>query len=347
MSHFAVLARLTEKRLAAHPLAKALKKKHTQASLAKAKFALVEAVLAEMLAPYNENSEDERFIAFNDQEDAVTKKFNENKLDRVKLDDGTLASPYAEGMRGRPTIEVPIKELYKTVEEFADGYHGYKRDPRTKRIGYWRCKEPKWDWYLIGGRWTGFFPVKPGTPLIVGKPGVMTAPAEDGHADVCHAQDIDLDGCFVKQVEDAKGFWLQWQEFLGGKKFGGFEGPRERALNMGLLDVVQGPHVPAVDERCVPWKDMPHVDPDRASWNDVAKIMTEEHFMNTFIDYFDPLRTYAALDDSGWHEPGKMGWFGMDSATADSKVSWAKAFREKFINPAQPQDILVCVDCHT
>jgi hypothetical protein len=55
---------------------------------------------------------------------------------------------------------------------------------------------PKWDWYVIGGRWTGFWLMKenPAAPGNVGSPGLMTAPAEEGYADSARKGDIDFAG---------------------------------------------------------------------------------------------------------------------------------------------------------
>lgn len=44
----------------------------------------------------------------------------------------------------------------------------------------------EWDWYLIGGRWTGFFEVEEGQGFI-GEPGVMTYEAE---TDLCRADAV-------------------------------------------------------------------------------------------------------------------------------------------------------------
>ena len=56
--------------------------------------------------------------------------------------------------------------------------------------------------------------------------------------------------------------------------------------------------------------------------------------------------TYAVVDEKGWHEPGKMGWFGCSGATADSKKDWEDNFRSRFIDTLGPDDKVVLVDCH-
>lgn len=61
----------------------------------------------------------------------------------------------------------------KPIEEFAEDYFGYRRDENGERFGYYENPNAKWDWYLIGGRWTGFFKLKP-IPLITDTNGFAT-----------------------------------------------------------------------------------------------------------------------------------------------------------------------------
>ena len=54
---------------------------------------------------------------------------------------------------------------------------------------------------------------------------------------------------------------------------------------------------------------------------------------------------YAYIKDGQWHEPGKMGWFGCSSATENSQKEYDQSFRS-MIASCNPEDWLVCVDCH-
>jgi len=58
--------------------------------------------------------------------------------------------------------EVPFKNLFPTFEAFMAEWHGHEeRNAETGRYGYYENPNAKWDWYQIGGRWSGFFKVKP------------------------------------------------------------------------------------------------------------------------------------------------------------------------------------------
>src|SRR3990167_6339672 len=48
--------------------------------------------------------------------------------------------------------------------------------------GYWQNKRAKWDWFSVGGRWTGILLLKPTADRSKtgnGEPGLMTAPNTD------------------------------------------------------------------------------------------------------------------------------------------------------------------------
>jgi hypothetical protein len=59
----------------------------------------------------------------------------------------------------KPPKRISHKTRYTTFEEFAERW--YKRKPNENgKYGYWHNPNAKWDWYELGGRWTGFFKLK-------------------------------------------------------------------------------------------------------------------------------------------------------------------------------------------
>jgi hypothetical protein len=55
---------------------------------------------------------------------------------------------------------------------------------------------------------------------------------------------------------------------------------------------------------------------------------------------------YSFVDENGWYEQGKMGWFGMDNATKESIDGYTK-FAENYFRDIKNQDkYIVFVDCH-
>lgn len=102
---------------------------------------------------------------------------------------------------GFEAVGIPTREL-KTFAEFVADYHGYSAvafgaTPDIEgphKYGYYRTDSDgavvevvnrtnpnaKWDWYVTGGRWTGFWILKHGASGEVGRPGLMTEPAGPG-----------------------------------------------------------------------------------------------------------------------------------------------------------------------
>jgi len=348
MSHFTVTLRISAARLAA------------------AGQDLEEAVAA-MLEPYCEHDDDERsakYMVFEDKEDELRAEYVTETTTKVKTPTGELFWSWDERFRvpgsigtGSSThktpedcveVEVPFTELYKTFEEFCEEYHSYEgRDEKHGRYGTYRNPNATWDWWSIGGRWTGFYPLKSGTPARLGRPGVFGTPAEPGHGDVVYLKEVDMAAVARTMTQRAETFYAEYLQFLEGKKFPPFEGPREKAFSIGLVRVEQGPvHEKKDNEVVLPWDDgSPRWrDDDRRTWNDVATRISKEEFLRKYLDCFHPLATYAALDDEGWHAPGTMGWFGCSSDTPEDKVKWQKDFVGRFLQ--DHEDLLVLVDCH-
>jgi len=75
----------------------------------------------------------------------------------------------------------------------------------------------------------------------------------------------------------------------------------------------------------------------------LERFKTKEKYAQSCANW----RTYAVVTPDGeWHEPGKMGWFGMSDASIDDETKWDNEFYERFIETADPEWTLTVVDCH-
>lgn len=101
--------------------------------------------------------------------------------------------------------------FYENLEEFAEKYHGISK--KENSWGRWTNNNSKWDWYSIGGRWTGFFKIKdnPKYPndIIIGEPGLMTKSAQKGYADSIRICDIDFEGMKKDTIKRLKKNWIE------------------------------------------------------------------------------------------------------------------------------------------
>jgi hypothetical protein len=332
MSHFTVLVKLSAARLKIHK-------------------GDVEAAVSDMLKPYQEEPEElSPYLEFKDCEEELRHDYTTSTVTAFRDLEGRLYSYNDRPKTPTDEIKVPASTRYPTYAAYVKKYHGYEF--HGERAGYWHNPNAKWDWYSIGGRWSGFFPVKEGIVPTVGRPGTFDNKPEEGHADVTRFDAVDMAKVAQKSKEKAEAFWKEWQIWLedpDDKRLDGFFGPRHRAIDLGLVDVVHGPAESTDNTKAIPW-DRPgsHMDrgDERRAWTDVAKLMTRGDFTAVYGPAFYSLATYAALDDAGWHASGEMGWWGCSSDKPDDKVAFQKAFKEKFIESCAADDVLVIVDCH-
>jgi hypothetical protein len=63
-----------------------------------------------------------------------------------------------------------INEKYPDYDTYLENYHGITN---KEEQGYWNNPNAKWDWHLLGGRWSGMIKLKEGKKGIIGEPGVF------------------------------------------------------------------------------------------------------------------------------------------------------------------------------
>lgn len=131
---------------------------------------------------------------------------------------------------------------YENLEEFADEYHGYSKLEGSDEWGRWTNPNSKWDWYSIGGRWTGFFKIKdnPKYPddIYFGSPGAFGNQAPIGYADSIRICDIDFEGMKNDKIEKAKSDWIEIQNKvkLGDKNVYWMYGIKENQTEKEYID---------------------------------------------------------------------------------------------------------------
>lgn len=150
--------------------------------------AVVEAV-GDCLDPYCENTEDPKYLEFDDMTDEITRTYNSGTEDYVRMPNGSLVSINSREFNSKfdvkdgliyekdwgPTKSLkrtkrakkikflkdyPLSKIYKTFNEFAENYYGADFDEESQRYGRYFNFNSFWDWYRIGGRWPKTFLVK-------------------------------------------------------------------------------------------------------------------------------------------------------------------------------------------
>lgn len=99
---------------------------------------------------------------------------------------------------------------YASATEWVRDWFGYQFNAELGSWGSYKNPKAKWDWYTVGGRWSGFFTLKNGAEGKLGDPGLYGREEEDeapNKADQARKGDIDWQAMIVEQVERAKKVW--------------------------------------------------------------------------------------------------------------------------------------------
>jgi hypothetical protein len=199
-----------------------------------------------------------------------------------------VVNAYSEYLQG--LAEPLIDGNYMSLEEFAneDGYTHNLTDPYAPKWGYMYNPQGIWDWYVVGGRWSGELKTK------------------DGES-VNYAQIKDIN-------------------------FDVIEEDRNEAIRFWEIVVEKRPLLEGEES--------------------IFSMWTPEYYIERYgnkegyVNHFSRMSTYGVIDYEGnYYEQGRMGWFGMTDANAESTNDYKAKFDE-IIKNANPEHYFVLVDCH-
>lgn len=94
--------------------------------------------------------------------------------------------------------QIALKDKYPDYNTYLEDWHGVE-DPEKQ--GYLTNPDAKWDWYQIGGRWSGYFKVKAGGTGEHGTHGLMDSHLTEDGVDVIKVKDIDWEAMEKAQRE--------------------------------------------------------------------------------------------------------------------------------------------------
>lgn len=300
------------------------------------------------LAPYAEQDFDEKYAVFNNQEEENRDDYENGKIEVVEID-GQLYSKYADQFRVKENYshvykypqnsilkEVPMKEFYSTYIEYLQEYHGLETpDEKTGLYGYWTNPNAKWDWYIIGGRWSGYFKPKAGASGSLGRPGVFDNVPLSGWVDQIKYSDVDFDGMKQHEEDEANKTYDKVEAVTQGREI-----PSWAAIRDKYPDNIQAARDEYNNHQVV--KDFNAA--DFHFWGDL-----NEEFGKGREAYVAKCKnrtavTYAVLMDGKWYQKGEMGWWGMSSNEV-TQDEWNEQFW-KLLDSLDPDTELTLVDCH-
>jgi len=251
-------------------------------------------------------------------------------------------------------------EGHETYADYMVYHHGYQMCADGKKIGYWGNPNQKWDWYKLGGRWTGYFKLKPDANsefAIKGSAGLMTSSAKDGYADTALKKDIDVAGMIEIARGNAKERYEKVEALFP-------DGIPKIELTWATICDKEGEYKDMEwdarknlyhsQESIKIWKKIKHAKADEFNnsssdgrsfymWLDQDDYQcTKEEYIQSAGD--SALSSYAILKDGKWYERGEMGWWGMASNEKDKDV-WDKEFA-KLIDELPDNTLFSLYDCH-
>lgn len=231
--------------------------------------------------------------------------------------------------------------------EFVDlqGEHKYgyvllDRDGQVELVVDRTNPNKKWDWYQIGGRWTGFFRLKPGAQGEIGEKAWCAEAAKPGFVDSAAIAAIDFDGMRDAAATRADGEYSRVMEAVGMLP------PNESWADVS--DRFPSDHDQAraaywEQPRCAAWKASKPIN------DEFGPFFSPDDFLVSREEYVGNARarstmTHAVIKDGRWYERGKMGFWACVSGEKDPET-WSAVF-ENLLRGLPMTTRLTIVDCH-
>lgn len=283
----------------------------------------------QQLAPYHEfecTGENDQYVQDVDITDDVRKQMADEKE--------TLAEALEYHGIGEDRI-VECESLVNRNDKHKFGYAIVRNGELIKAVDRTNPNK-KWDWYLLGGRFTGHFKVKNGQDGAVGKPGLLTAPAPTGYADALLKGSVDIDGMRNEAENKARERYRRFHALLGDAPF-----PKTwesvRNENAGNIDAARRAYHEQIAIKRL-------AGDDEFRWEDRIEryAVAEDEFAKVARD--EALVCFAVVKDGKWYERGRMGWWACVSDEKDRDV-WCQEF-SKLIDSVSDDTLLSVYDCH-
>jgi len=240
-------------------------------------------------------------------------------------------------------------------DKFCEEWAGLSRDPLEGRIGYWQNEDAKWDWYSVGGRWTGYLQLKQQvTPADVardivgyGRPGVFGKPQRGPLCcDWAPVSWIDWKGMRDKDFEEAL------EHFRTFKKC---QAEAEAMDVQAHLDEFRVDFLKLLEER-EDWQGTLHEYTEQRLLGDILRrekiflwgqddllALSEEEFI---LKQKAKALTFAFVDMEGrWVQRGQMGWWALVSDKNEGYDATFWLFVKR-LEESSPNQRCYLVDCH-
>lgn len=290
------------------------------------------------LQPYHEfecTGTDDEYIVELEQIDELREEYEPNE-----------EQTFLEFVKDYTCYEVVGAENLVVVGEDDQLKYGYiKCDENGEVISVVRRTNPskKWDWWELGGRWSGFFRAKEEVidsedTIKKGRAGLMGCQKDPAGVDQALKSQIDFaamrsiagnDARYewnkvakILESEDLLHTWTSWSEARDYLHKGNIELAREFYNNQPAVKLLKK---------------------ELDIWG------SPDHFLTPLEDYVQEAVDsvcvpYAVVMDGEWYAKGEMGWFGMSDDEL-SQDDWNRKVNE-LIDSLPDDTLMTIVDCH-
>ena len=243
---------------------------------------------------------------------------------------------------GYEKVLIPYKELYPDYhKDFLEGYHGIEQDESTGIYGYWHNPNQKWDWYVLGGRWDGFFKLKSKENSII---SLFNKKA--GYCNQALKKYIDFESIRQESADKAAAMFDYYatafkdQPIPSWDKFYSECNQDDEGIQKARNEYKNHPVIQAIMNLQKQNEEMDFELYLIDDYNSFFHNGNRESFIKQSYD--NAISTYAVLMDGKWYERGGMNWWG---AISDKNDDWGIKFKE--LLDSIPDDTLLSVfDCH-
>lgn len=301
------------------------------------------------LEPYSENREVEPYLDEHDGSDTLAqalewllKEYTEEEKASMGTDrrDKAMRERYAD----RKVTDLTDDEKLELLGWYSGGTWKIEGGVPVRYTTY--NPDSKWDWYQIGGRWRGFFKLKPTAN------GLLTAPhwgeslngetPEDktGWADQARKGDIDFDGMRQDAEDKARQSWAEFIAATHGIQppSGGWKEALDRhgVANIDAARAEYNGHPWVQATRKIAFMEDPYVLYRQADADPEAAYIARAKAT--------AVQTYAMVHEGQWIAKGEMGWFGMSDDAMDAPDFAVKQW--ELIESLPDDTLLTLIDCH-
>lgn len=235
----------------------------------------------------------------------------------------TVSVPYLP--KGGAYVQAPVWSL-EPFDEWMQK-QGYEKDAKTGRYGYWENPNRQWDYWRIGGRWSGFFRLKAGT---AGKEQRASSALKD-EIDFEHDRDEAARNAGERYDATVALLAAHGAPVLNPEEFQERYPEADYAAQPFIEAFIKHPLL----GQFAAWpKDM--VEAVQAEGG------REAYVANSRMEVGAP---YAFLMDGVWYSAGTCHWSASGPVTTSSQAGWAQGYYD-MLDTLPGNTRLTLVDCH-